>query len=747
MTTPRGYFDRPYESLQEDDGVETSALIGVVPDANLPQGSEAELTTGTETQRKVWSAEELREQVEGFTGQSSRTGTIDPSRIPPSELDVVVLDTTQAFVARGPDADAGGTGNSLNLQFIIGNQTYTIRRLYFDDDDSKLVIDLNNFNEHQKANLNRVTITINGVAYDFRHATYTDYTQADATREAEFARVGSQPSPGTYRIRVYLRPTFDQSPAGISKLPVPLVTHERYLLLAQDTITQDRLITALQEQVGSLRGLEMNTGGVNAVSGVRAYSPTHATTALRNRVALMLHGTPTSAATKIRLGTTLTGIEEYEVASTIVPGVQHTYLVTGLDYNSLEPGTSYYVNVIFTDGSLAYPSTIVAPGDWVATGPRTLAHTPGSPALWAALGNTTLKVPESLLPFQTEDFAKVGNPALVPIPKQAVAGLSILADNQTSVGISVTNSNTDTREAPVGFTPVFDLDTAGNGAGVLNVSMTATISGRSLNTIAWISATSQDAADDNLTVSFRDEVIISDLLRTPVYDGQFDYGIELDDSLHVYAGADLLGDVKFYLTRDSNNQVGIWLFYEGMAGSHSFSIGSTVTVVLQRTDSGMPRLVADAVDYTLPADVVVPTPGSTAFGTTYTEIWRLTNSSMETKRYTVDASLYPQPAWTRQGGDRGSIRFRVRILSSADVVKQTIIPMHQTYLRNFDLDGLDTESSMLTVEADLAAGDYLVIDAVAMRQLGATGGVTPPTASPSSVNVIAANSRIQTREL
>ena len=139
---------------------------------------------------------------------------------------------------------------------------------------------------------------------------------------------------------------------------MPLVINTNYLLTADDTIRQDARITALQEQVGTLRGIELNQGNVN---GVRATAPGAGTVAdFQDRVRVVLHATPAAGKEPVRLwlGTTIAGAvsTSYAIASTFVPGQQHNYLVTGLNYADIVPGTAYYVNIEFTDGTFAYLS-------------------------------------------------------------------------------------------------------------------------------------------------------------------------------------------------------------------------------------------------------------------------------------------------------------------------------------------------------------------------------------------------------
>ena len=391
------------------------------------------------------TATQVNTAIESYTGQDSPTDMFDPSRIPPNELDSVVYDMPVTFAARGPDVDAGGTGLTLAIPFTVGAYTFTIRRIYFDDDDAKLIVYFNNFGYSQQAVLPFAVFIIGGVVYRMSQGTVSAYVGTDTTREIELTRIGAQPAVGVKRLRIYALARIpmelvnvpsifygaqhialnqrlvlwntDSNSWGylniseldqrwgdvprITSLPVPLVTNRRYILLQPDTIDQSKSAITLQSQT-TQRNVTFNEAVFNGVRGYISSYTGLAQSSLAGNVVLSFHSTPASPPNKLFIGPRLGNQTEYAVSNTIVPSFQHHYLVTGLNYDDLAVGTRYYVNVQFADGTWEYAPVEVPAADITALSPQTYRFTPGTSAMFAETGNahsqTPVEMPAVLLP-------------------------------------------------------------------------------------------------------------------------------------------------------------------------------------------------------------------------------------------------------------------------------------------------------------------------------------------------------------
>ena len=371
-------------------------------------------------------------------------------------------------------------------------------------------------------------------------------------------------------------------PLVVASLPTPLVIGERYLLDTADILHRPAMITALQEQP-NLRGLEINVGQVNAI---RTYGPTHATVNLRNRAVLSLHGAPEgSIPTHVKLGRTPV-TTSYAVSASIVPGIQHTYYISGLTYDSLTPGTTYYVNVLFADGTEVYLAMEVAIGDWTATGLTTLIHTPGIPDSIYLPGNTD-PYPVNKLPYQTSPWAQVGNTSRIPASKVPNPGFSYIANN--TIGPSrIVSSSSGTYQSDIIAYSAFDMDDVGNDIGVVEAEVIFCLTNRLSNTIAWVAVANQDEASDNLCFRVTDFSNITSIQRTSAYDPAAPtvrYGVVIDNA-QVYKGANVIGEVTFYLARNAANQLIVYFWVVGQAGSESYNVNTTMFIAFQHSDSG-----------------------------------------------------------------------------------------------------------------------------------------------------------------
>ena len=461
------------------------------------------------------------------------------------------------------------------------------------------------------------------------------------------------------------------TPGSITKLPVPLVSGDDYRLVATDSVRQPRQITALRESA-TLRGLEINQGNL---SGIRFYASTTATTALQNRAALVLHRTPAAdapAVTAVYIGEAISALTRYAVAANFVPGVQHTYLITGLTYSSVEPGTAYLILVEYADATF-YPSSIsYAPGYWTATSATTLTHTPGSPALWAEFGNADL-IPTAKLPYQTADWAREGDSTLVPVDKIPVPGVATILDNAVGPGVTITASNADVRVAPTAVSPTFDFDEAQRSSGVLAIELHITLTNPTNNTIAFDEAANQDEAEDARTVRIADFTTASDIIGTNAYQPSQLYGVIIGRAT-IYQGASELGDIVFYVGRNDDNQLLTYLLYEGGAGSAGFLLSTTLTITFIHNDSGSQDPVAAVPDHvsrnaSTGTTIAVPTIADSVIPTTYNSTPAQWSAWTTLVTYTTDSSnphiihaqitaslLYGASAFTRAALDAGTPR-------------------------------------------------------------------------------------------
>ena len=375
-------------------------------------------------------------------------------------------------------------------------------------------------------------------------------------------------------------------PTAISKLPVPLVPRRRYVLTAQDSIDQSIRIVALQEQT-TLRGIEFPSHAI--VNGIRAFIPTFSgnnAAALRGKVFLSLHSVPSSAVTKIHLGTALGGQAEYTVAAASVPGETRLYEVSGLAYADIEPGTGYWVNVEFADGSFVYAPTVVQPGDWTAITAQSVTHTPGSSATWAEFGSPE-PLPTNKLPYQVSTWARTGNPDRIPPNKAPTPGISTVFDETPGPGFTVNGSSSTVDSSVTAPTPAFDLDTLdtpGQGNGYFVFECRFTLTNPLSNTIAFQAVANRDEAEDSRTANVSDDVSASTLKALTAYGPSSLVGHEIG-RVSVYKAADELGIAIAYVSRDSNNQIGVWMKYEGSAGSENFTLSTTLTAFYQAHDS------------------------------------------------------------------------------------------------------------------------------------------------------------------
>ena len=144
----------------------------------------------------------------------------------------------------------------------------------------------------------------------------------------------------------------------------------------------------------------------------------------------------------------------------------------------------------------------------------------------------------------------------------------------------------------------------------------------------------------------------------------------------------------------------------------------------------------DVVSDPIGSDVQMPATGVDTYGA-WTEVYRLTNSTSEEKKYQLKTTILCVASWWpgSDGADRAGAEMRVRRFNSSDVAQATLIPEFPVYVRTgsggFDeLSHYDLAS--LDVDFELQAGDYLLIDGRGISQKGGTGRTVNVSASLSS---------------
>ena len=520
-------------------------------------------------------------------------------------------------------------------------------------------------------------------------------------------------------------------PDPINKLPVPLVPRKLYNLSSADTIDQSMLSQPVSRPQPTQHFATFNRDGFN---GVRGYS-NQLGNIPANGVVVNFHTTPASPPVSLFFGTALGSQTQYAVSSTIVPGQQNTYLVTGLSYSDLTFGTRFWVNIQYQDGSWLWSPTAVAAGIWVATSAQAVSHAPGYPASWAETGTTEdipldnlPQIPKTQLVTPQASWADEGQ------PEPVTAGVDILASNQAGPGLAVTSSGATAYASAQSASPTFDMDDSDKTHGVVETAFSLTLSNKSNNTIAFEQAANQDEADDASTERGSDFATITEIQATPTYLPSTANGVPIGAAIPIYQGSSTLGNVQFYLTRDANNLLGWHFVYTGEAGTASFNIASTVSVAFQYADppsttgGGSVPTMSRAV---LASDVNMPVGATNGtFPSDYTQIYRYTNTTSSSQTVRIDANLAAHGDWVPTGGgDRGSARVRVRQHDNSASATSTIIDDRLWYIRMVNINDpanpewFQDTAFYTAFNASLDAGDYIQIEGRGSAQARNSGNI------------------------
>ena len=356
-------------------------------------------------------------------------------------------------------------------------------------------------------------------------------------------------------------------PAGINELPIPLVEGDQYILLREDTIANPIDVTATQQGAGNalLRTLDF-AGRIPGWTSITAYGAAFPNPTLRGQTVLIGGSSQTmhdvvAVHARAKGGTDYT---RYAVsASSLSSQFQHQFVVTGLTFAALAAGTELDLYLELDDGTQLPAGDVYEAGDWTADSPTHAVHTPGSAARWAEFGNTD--------PIPLTKIPRIGHRELIRGP---------------GIGNSPRSSSQDSFLPTLSaFDSEYDLDSELNSTAILIVTGTYTLSGRGSNTIGFNEATSADDAET--TASFFGVVRASDVLASPIYDGNTARGVKVVGTERlVRNGSAVLGEEAIYLGRAAGNLMGYVNGYDGRSGALSFSCTPDLTILVEHSDPG-----------------------------------------------------------------------------------------------------------------------------------------------------------------
>ena len=162
-------------------------------------------------------------------------------------------------------------------------------------------------------------------------------------------------------------------------------------------------------------------------------------------------------------------------------------------------------------------------------------------------------------------------------------------------GVSPTTTTQDQTPATAELlSPVFDLDEAANQRGEFHISVELTMSGQHSSVSFARDQPNPTAEDRKLT--FSKIIFASDLLEEDAWAyssgaGTRDNGIVIGRR-NVFAASTRQGRYVLLLIRDSNNQVGLYRHWEGVAGSSGLRISAEVRVTFTPADTAIPEAAA-----------------------------------------------------------------------------------------------------------------------------------------------------------
>ena len=189
-----------------------------------------------------------------------------------------------------------------------------------------------------------------------------------------------------------------------------------------------------------------------------------------------------------------------------------------------------------------------------------------------------------------------------------------------------------------------------------------------------------------------------------------------------------------------NTETNITSTYDDASGKINLAVAGS--------SGGTPNALAGIVSregITGGSDINIPV-GSPfpALGTSYTQIYRYTNTNTTSRAIHLTANLAGHASWeSTGGGSRAIADVRVRLHDSSAGTTTTIGGDYQWYVRNLNVAGWTNHSTIsITTAAELDQNDYIQIEAVAARQEtpGTGNVVVESTQSAMTVITVAAAS-------
>ena len=475
------------------------------------------------------------------------------------------LNKSAAFEARGADWDYGGLTEAARDSFSVGGQAFTLRRVYADDADGNLIVTLANFDDDALAKLKLGLLEVGAHSYPLADLTNAEaYDSADNAREFQFPRVGAQADySGALQLRVY-DPVIGSAtrPGLISPAQVAMLGGDpKRLLPAAQASDSGKIAKVNASGDWALADDEQGTGGGGGglsqtqVDGrIRAYTGQTgaAGTFARNRLPLATSTQP--GALNAALTKKVEDLPDQGVgqANKFV-GFDASGNYTQLDAPSGGGGSSSFVDLSDTPGSI----------------------TANRPVVGNAAGNALV----------FGEFPSSGGSSSV------ITGNSLY--NQSFPGLTLARTDTAVRPAaPTYFSPAFDLDTRGNERGEFHCSLELQIQPVSDVNMGFVNGgTNQTGSDRQRSLS--NIIFSSDVAQESAFvfsATEALAGVSVF-SQPVYSANTYVGDYILLLVHNSDNEVGIYHYWNARAGGTGATITAELRISFTPTDTA--ALVTD----------------------------------------------------------------------------------------------------------------------------------------------------------
>lgn len=334
-----------------------------------------------------------------------------------------------------------------------------------------------------------------------------------------------------------------------------------------------------------------------------------------------------------------------------------------------------------------------------------------------------------------QTFARLRLGAGVEVDSAEVLGQVALDD---TLGISINRTDTDALPitAPRYFTPAIPVGT--NDHGEYHISGEVTIAPHSDVNMGFEEGGANQTAEQRTREINVNLVTNAEVAETTAWGNTNtgrDQGVDVVEQ-SVYSGSTLVGTLYLRLVKNNaaGAQSGVYYRWDGEAGATGAQI--TIRIHIRHLEDSSPAgagagaAAVPGADVSIErlngnANVNIPAPaGAAVWGTAYTELYRYT--ATVAKKIDLSATGAFQADWAAAGGDRGQVRIRARRMNSANAEQDVLVPDLFVYVRNGNWPDATADKPAgfsFSTKADLAAGDYLLVDAIAWRQLEATGTI------------------------